>query len=838
MHIAEYKRDGNVTGAKTMKTYNHIFTTVEEFDAFLTANSIDRTAEMLLRIHTSVHNAEDMQAMVDWLRERLPHTQMIGCNSSSVIYNGRRMSDVCMLSLTITEQCHMKSAQIPCFLDGVAVPGEELAKQVCEALSLDGKKGMLLAFVPQKYYQCSKFAQHISICAPGIKIAGGVASDMVVEEDGSIAQTGFTLTQDGCCSCCISVLALTETDMFCYSDYALGVEKISEEFVVTDYEENMILGVDGEPPLSWLGDMAGEAVMQENKDIFDIFPLIRSTQAHTAWPIQFVSEGHKGFVITDSLEPGERIRIGYVSPNMVVDEVNRMYRELKRRPVESLFVYSCTLRKKILQNCSSWEMTPLKNTSASGAFLGGEFFYDGKSCRFGNCTFSVTALACHEVYVNLNTQMLNNTHNLHHDNEHLVDYLSSCAMGQQGDIYTEMKSRLYADKNILLGNMTKFSYDVQVKKLNKLCLISLRNVSELIAYAGYRSYNFMFQEILLKMQDFLGTQSYWYYLSEQGEILISANDDVTSEQFEERMRQLEHHLVSAAYFRLSPVFEFCLVLNEVNLLRNAKVVQSVLRTDNKNRFMVYSKEMGMEERSVHDVQMLQIINEAIAHHRVLPFYQGIYDNAAQKITMYESLMRLTDADGKLYYPNDFFPVARKYGLYGELSRCLIDKVMQTFELREGNVTMNLAMQDILDPQMTDLIYGHMQHSSCPQKFVFEVVETEDIHDYEAIGRFADKIHSFGGKIALDDFGSGFSNLVHVIGLDLDYLKVDGAIIKKICVDDDCRSLLELVAVWCRMHHKKVIAEFVENQEIQQLLCQYNVDYSQGYFFSKPVRMFE
>ncbi len=828
-----------------MKTYNHLFSTLQEFEKFLQEQNIDRLAPMVVRIHTGMHTCSEMTEMTSCLRTYLPNAQIVGCSSSSVIYNGRHMTEVCLVSLTMTEHCQVKSAHIPCFSDGNSIPGDVLAERLCTDLDLCGKKGILLAFVPQLYFQCSRFARKITELAPELRLVGGVANKMSVMEDGRISTMDYTFTQDGCGNQALAAAAITDEALHCYADYALGVERISDTFRVTDFRDNTILSVDGIPAMKWLSDMSGEHVVQDNQGILDIFPLIRSSQENTAWAIQLSAEDSEDavFLMTDDIEPGENICIGYVNPNVIVDEVNRVYREIKRHPAETLFVYSCTLRNKILQNCSAWETGPLKNTSASGAFLGGEFFYDGKSCRFGNCTFTLTSAATQAVYLNLNTQVLNNTHNLHHDNEHLVDYLTSRAMGgrnsaERGDIYSGIRSLLYADKTVRLGNITKFSYDIQVKKLNKLCLIGIRNASELIAYAGYRSYHYMFQEIISKMQDYLREHEMHYYLSEQGEILIAANDQVEDKSFEQAMHDLDQYLTSANYFRLMPVFEFCLIMHEVNLLRGAKVIQSVLRNDAKKRFIVYSKDMGFEERNVHDVHMLHIINEALSHQRVLPFYQGIYDNNVQKITMYESLMRLTDEDGKLYFPNEFFPVARKYGLYGALSRCLIDKVMCTFEDKDACVTMNLAMQDILDPAMTELIYGHMQNSKHPEHFVFEVVETEDIDDYKAIGEFADRIHQYGGKIALDDFGSGFSNLVHVIGLDLDYLKVDGGIIRRICEDPDCRSLLELVAVWCRMHNKKVIAEFVENQDIQNILCEYCVDYSQGYFFSKPSKIFE
>ncbi len=821
-----------------MITYNHLFSDMQSFSAFLETNGIDPSARMLVRIHTALHGKQELPNLIAQMQQRLPHAEIVGCNSLSVIYNGRHMNKVCMISLTLTEDAFVKTAYVPCFTEDAAIPGDQLARVLADALTLEGKRGVLLVFLPQQYYTCSLFAQTISAIAPDVRLIGGI-SDSPEIHGGADGRLDMTFTKEGCGNRAAAAALIADDQLLYCSKYALGVECVSDPHRVTAYAGNILLGVDGKSPKTFMKDIVGEMVVKENREIFDILPLIRMKRANTAWPIQFVDEGEYagGLRIMDELEEDEELKIGYVNPNVVAREVMRLYGELKRQPIESLFVYSCTLRHQILRNCSKWELSPLADTCASGAFLGGEFFYDGETCKFGNCTYTVTSLATREVYLPLNTQTLSNTHSLQHDNEHLVDYLTACTMGKRGGIYSEMKSRLYADRGEELGNLTKLSFDIQVHKLNKLCLLTVKNASELIAYAGYRSYDFMIQEVICKMQEFLREQPMRYYLSEQGELLLAAGDAVAGDAFERLMRELDDYLTLTEYQRLRPVFEFCVVINEVNLLRNAKVVQSVLQTRTDQRFMVYTPGMGLEERSVHDVEMLSVINDAIAHRRVMPYYQGIYDNVLQKITMYESLMRLSDEDGKLYFPNDFFPVAKKYGLYGDLSRQMIDKVMLAFADREEQVTMNLSMQDIQDERMTNLIYGHMKQASCPQKYVFEVVETEDVHDYELLGQFADRIHAYGGKIALDDFGSGFSNLVHVLGLDLDYLKVDGGIIRKVCIDPDCRSLLELVAMWCKHHAKKIIAEYVENSDIQQVLCSYQVDYSQGYYFSRPERRF-
>lgn len=823
-----------------MRTWNQIYTDMDELDAFLQHNEIPHYKPLLVRIHTAVHDMQSMKLLLADLHERLPLAEIVGCSSPSIIFQGKQMNNVCLISITEPDDFYIKSAYIPCFQNEKPVHGYELAERLCRKLDLYQKHGQLLVFIPQHYFQCSRFAAHISKLAPGIKLIGGVASDMQasVMENGKADRSDFTFTQTECGYGAMAAAVISDDSLYCYEGHALGIERIVDDLPVIEHEENYIYAVDGKQPMQWLSDLTYGHLEMSDPDLLRIFPIIRSSCPECGWPVAFVQEGEYAgcAIITDCIEEDETFSLGYLSTNRVVEDVLDMYRKLKKHPMECAFVYSCTLRAQILQNCSNWELEPLKGIGASGAFLGGEFYHDGTRNYFGNCNVVISALASSEVFISLNTQPLHDTHMLYHDNEHMVDFLITCAdclPNKTGNLDRVIQSHLYTNESLKIGTMTKLYYDIQTWGINKLCMISVRNSSELVAYAGYKAYYGMIKDILRKIRNRFWGEDMAGYMTEQGDILLCSNESISKERFESMMRELYENVLTFDFSRLMPILEFCLVLEGKHMVRNAKVVQSVLRANKEKRFMVYSPDIGMEEKSVRDVQMVQIIHDAIANDRVQPFYQGIYDNEKREITMYESLMRLRDADGKLYYPNDFLPVARKYGLYRELSRQMICKVLENFEQKNAQVTINLSTQDVLDAEITETIYRHLHTSKHPDRYIFEVVECEDISDYEPLHRFAEQIHTYGCKLALDDFGSGFSNLIHVIQLDLDYLKVDGAIIQKICEDDDCRQLLEIVAFWCQLHKKKVIAEYVENDRIQQILCGYNVDYSQGYLFSKP-----
>ena len=138
-----------------------------------------------------------------------------------------------------------------------------------------------------------------------------------------------------------------------------------------------------------------------------------------------------------------------------------------------------------------------------------------------------------------------------------------------------------------------------------------------------------------------------------------------------------------------------------------------------------------------------------------------------------------------------------------------------------SVSINIGIRDIKNKEVMDLIFDKLSQVNHPENYIFEILENEDIEDYNEMVAFVDRIHELGGRIAIDDFGSGFSNLQHLLSIHTDFLKIDGSIIRNCCVNEDSASIIAL------------ITEYVENEAIQEKLLTYGVDYSQGYLFSRP-----
>jgi EAL domain-containing protein (putative c-di-GMP-specific phosphodiesterase class I) len=235
----------------------------------------------------------------------------------------------------------------------------------------------------------------------------------------------------------------------------------------------------------------------------------------------------------------------------------------------------------------------------------------------------------------------------------------------------------------------------------------------------------------------------------------------------------------------------------------------------------------------NNIWIFDKIKSAIEDDRIVPYFQGIVNNRTRQIVKYESLIRLIERDGTVLSPFWFLEHAKKTKLYDKLTRIMVAKTFAVFEKSEYEFSLNLTVNDIISDETRSYIYNILEHSPVSKHAVFEIVETEGIVNYEEVIDFIRHVKQFGCKIAIDDFGTGYSNFSYLSKLDVDYIKIDGSLIRNINRDQDHLLTVESILFFARKKGIETIAEFVEDEAIFTTLMNLGVDYSQGYLFSTP-----
>jgi len=250
-------------------------------------------------------------------------------------------------------------------------------------------------------------------------------------------------------------------------------------------------------------------------------------------------------------------------------------------------------------------------------------------------------------------------------------------------------------------------------------------------------------------------------------------------------------------------------------------------------YLLYDNEHNLDKEYQNDMKWTKLIKEAIDTNNVVAYYQPIVD-IEQKIIKYESLIRIIK-DDDVFSPIVFLDIAKKVKLYPSLTKIMVEAAFKTAEQKNSQVNINLSIQDIVNIDIVNMIKHKLKVHKIAHLITFELLESESISDNEAVFSFINLIKNLGCKIAIDDFGSGYSNFGYLLKLKPDYIKIDGSLVKNI--DEDKNSLLITKTINEFAHNLgiKTVAEFVHSKEVFDILKDIGVDQYQGYYFSEPMK---
>ncbi|WP_353662093.1 bifunctional diguanylate cyclase/phosphodiesterase [Hydrogenimonas sp. SS33] len=249
--------------------------------------------------------------------------------------------------------------------------------------------------------------------------------------------------------------------------------------------------------------------------------------------------------------------------------------------------------------------------------------------------------------------------------------------------------------------------------------------------------------------------------------------------------------------------------------------------------VIYDSNLIKPHRYLENITMTKELTAALHEDRIVPYYQAIADVRSGIVVKYEALARLIDTKGNVHSPFEFIPLAKQIRLYPEITRMIFKQAMNAVETEGIHVSVNLSADDIHHQPTRDYIIDRLALSKKSDHITFELLESEETKNYEDIRLFIEKVKHFGVKIAIDDFGSGYSNFAKILKLKVDYLKIDGSFIKKIDTDEDAREFVDIIRRLASNYDIKTVAEFVSSEKIYETVKEMGIDYAQGYYISEP-----
>ncbi|MDD2382747.1 MAG: EAL domain-containing protein [Sulfurospirillaceae bacterium] len=254
-----------------------------------------------------------------------------------------------------------------------------------------------------------------------------------------------------------------------------------------------------------------------------------------------------------------------------------------------------------------------------------------------------------------------------------------------------------------------------------------------------------------------------------------------------------------------------------------------------NQYNIYEN-IPSSKKSDEESTWLLKFREALEQDRVIPFFQPIINNHTQKIVKYECLARIEE-EGIFIGPAHFLEAARRTGLMSNLTRCMINKCFKMFSGHNDlEFSINITTEDLMNNSFIDFLEIKQIHYGIQADHViFEVLEDIIISDHNpTVLASLQTLKKRGYKMALDDFGSDRSNYKRLKTLGADFIKIDGQFIKDIDKNSRNQSIVASITDMAHSLDIKVIAEFVSTFEEFTIVNALGVDFSQGYFFNKPL----
>ena len=269
------------------------------------------------------------------------------------------------------------------------------------------------------------------------------------------------------------------------------------------------------------------------------------------------------------------------------------------------------------------------------------------------------------------------------------------------------------------------------------------------------------------------------------------------------------------------------------LIETADIILKVIKKSNKIRFGLYDENIGYIKNIKENMKKTKILKSAIENNNIIPFYQPITDNKTGKIVKYEVLARVYDNEKYLsIYP--FLNIAKENKLYKYITKAIYLQAFEKFKDKNIHFSLNISIEDLTNEETMKLIESLFDKYPKTLKYLtFEILEDDAIKNYDILKDFIKWVKTKGVTIAIDDFGSGYSNFAHILNLDIDFLKIDGSLIKYIDKDKKMRMIVETIEEFAKKVGMKTIAEFVSSKEILEEVKNLNIDYTQGFYLGEP-----
>jgi polar amino acid transport system substrate-binding protein len=386
-----------------------------------------------------------------------------------------------------------------------------------------------------------------------------------------------------------------------------------------------------------------------------------------------------------------------------------------------------------------------------------------------------------------------------------------------------------------------------------LVLLGIDHFSDIRAILGHRSTDLLIGKIVESLRYFAREIDSSVYQMTRNNFLLLIPDITLEDEVKKIIKTIRDDLSTLLDSEVTHVdltFStgvsfFPISGNGIDMLIDNAYKALAKAEEKGNGHIVIDYEMSLDRTNNSELYLFSQMNSAIKDNQFELYYQPYIDMNSGAIQGAEALLRWKHPEKGLISPMEFIPLAEKTGFIIELGKFVVEEAIkqqkkwELFEFHELPIAINLSLREIETGDMVEFVNNLLsKYQINPALIKFEITESVGMVNTEVAKKEFLALKKLGVSLALDDFGTGYASFSYLRDFPLDTLKIDLAFVANIVENQEHQKIVKAMVNLGHNFGLKVIAKGIEDKATHDLIQSYKCDMAQGYYFSKPLPVFE
>ena len=403
----------------------------------------------------------------------------------------------------------------------------------------------------------------------------------------------------------------------------------------------------------------------------------------------------------------------------------------------------------------------------------------------------------------------------------------------------KLKHRCFHEFYTDLPNSIMLHEDLNEKECSHLLLLDMSHFSTINKEYGKTFANLVIKKTALVLQKHIHKKAKLYKVESDRFVILLK--DATQEKLHDYCAQIisffdsQNVMVNDAEIHITFNIGIAQVYDNISeTLINSEYALDKSKKIGSRNYEIYNANDTSFTDEKEAVKSLKITRKLVSENKIEPYFQPIKDVTTNKIRKYEVLARGI-LDDKVIMPAYFIGPAEKLGFITSITRIIINKSFDFFKNKDYEFSINITERDLLEGYLIPFLKEKISlYGINPINVTFEILENITISkNSKKITKQLNALRDMGFKIAIDDFGIENSNFSRLLEINIDFIKLDGIFIKNLKYNERNRTITKAIVNLAKTLGIKTVAEFVEDEEVYNIVKKCGIDYAQGYYIGKP-----